>query len=103
MSIPWWVAALVVILWLILTRVGRIVGVVAIALLVIIGLQRVFFRTAGACPLGAPCRVELQSSWRGPCFSSTGGAIALEAGKRFLVADGSVAATATCFDIRVYP
>lgn len=103
MDIPWWAGVLVLILWLILTRVGRIVGVVALCVLIVVGLHRVFFRTAGVCGVtGTACHLELQPRWAGPCFSSAGGAIASEGGSYMLIADGTVLATATCFDLRFY-
>jgi hypothetical protein len=102
MTLPWWIALLVLALWLLLTRTGRIVAGIALGILVVVGLQRALFRGTG-CELSTDaCHVELEPRWAGFCWSSPGGAIATENGQYVLVGDGLSAAKATCLDLRIY-
>jgi hypothetical protein len=70
-------------------------------LVALVGLKRALVRGAGACDAGTACRLDLQPTWAGPCFSSGGGAIGSGGGRYFLVTDGVGAAEAICIDIRI--
>lgn len=103
MTLPMWVGALVVALWLAYTRTGRVVAVVGVVLIVLIGLKRALVRDAGGCePLGVACKVDLQPTWAGPCLGTAGGAVTSEDGRYVLLSGGSPEARATCIDIRIY-
>jgi hypothetical protein len=101
---PWviGIGAVIVILWIALTRPGRALFLMTLVAVLLVGAKRTFIRSAECLPTGTPCRLDLdQPTYAGWCIASNG-AIESNHSRHVLISDGTSHATATCFDWRIF-
>lgn len=92
----------VVLLFLVLTRIGRLLVVVGIALVALMTAKNVFVRDF-ACPrTDQACFEAVQKVNYGPCWASEGTGLLRIDGTYYLTARPGVNASATCISLAVW-
>ncbi len=92
----------VVVLFLILTRIGRLLLVLGIALVALVVAKNIFVKDYSCPRTDEACFVPVQKVNYGPCWASEGTGLLRMDGTYYLTAQPGVYASATCLSLAVW-
>lgn len=95
-------SAAVVLLFLVLTRIGRMLVVIAVLVVALMAAKNVFMRDVSCPRTDQACFVRVQSVNHGPCWASEGSGLLRIDGSYYLTAQPGVQASATCLSMAVW-